>query len=132
MAHTITETQTLITETCCSCGIMFAMPENFKNQRCSDKSLFYCPNGHGQHYTGETSEAKIKRLENQLRIEKEYKEDYRMQRDRIQNELNRHQTRTKNGVCPCCKRSFQNLRRHIESKHPDYGKKRTNNISRHS
>ncbi|MFB3077027.1 MAG: hypothetical protein ACE1Y4_03380 [Lysobacterales bacterium] len=33
-------------------------------------------------------------------------------------------TRIKNrvarGVCPCCNRSFTNLHRHMESKHPNY------------
>lgn len=24
------------------------------------------------------------------------------------------------GVCPCCQRSFQNLKRHMESQHPDF------------
>lgn len=24
------------------------------------------------------------------------------------------------GICPCCNRSFTNLRRHMNSKHPDY------------
>jgi hypothetical protein len=28
--------------------------------------------------------------------------------------------RVGNGVCPCCSRSFTNLKRHIRSKHPDY------------
>ena len=35
-----------------------------------------------------------------------------------------HLTRVKNrvskGVCPCCKRTFENLARHIANKHPDY------------
>jgi hypothetical protein len=28
--------------------------------------------------------------------------------------------RIKNGVCPCCTRSFTNLRRHLQTKHPEY------------
>jgi len=30
--------------------------------------------------------------------------------------------RVKNGVCPCCTRSFENLREHIKTKHPEYEK----------
>jgi len=26
------------------------------------------------------------------------------------------------GVCPCCKRTFTNLARHISGQHPEYGK----------
>tara|TARA_Y100000310_G_scaffold338946_1_gene430083 strand:- start:1163 stop:1354 length:192 start_codon:yes stop_codon:yes gene_type:complete len=29
--------------------------------------------------------------------------------------------RAKAGVCPCCNRTFQNLSRHMETKHPDFG-----------
>jgi hypothetical protein len=35
-----------------------------------------------------------------------------------------HLTRTKkraaSGVCPCCRRSFKQLRRHMQNKHPVY------------
>ena len=30
--------------------------------------------------------------------------------------------RTGNGVCPCCKRSFTNLRRHMNTKHPNFSR----------
>ncbi len=30
--------------------------------------------------------------------------------------------RIKHGVCPCCKRTFQNIAKHIATKHPGYGK----------
>jgi len=32
----------------------------------------------------------------------------------------RIKNRVANGVCPCCKRSFTDLRRHMETKHPKY------------
>jgi len=32
----------------------------------------------------------------------------------------RLQKRVANGVCPCCTRSFANLRRHMETTHPEY------------
>lgn len=28
--------------------------------------------------------------------------------------------RVKNGVCPCCTRSFHNLREHMKTQHPDF------------
>ena len=30
-----------------------------------------------------------------------------------------------NGVCPCCNRSFENLRNHMHTQHPDYGQEKT-------
>jgi hypothetical protein len=42
----------LATETCYSCGVVFGMPEIFKENRLKDHRLFYCPNGHGQYYLG--------------------------------------------------------------------------------
>lgn len=35
-------------------------------------------------------------------------------------ELKRHKARIKNGVCPCCQRSFVALARHMKAKHPEY------------
>jgi hypothetical protein len=118
------ETQTLVTETCINCGVLFAIPQDLKRGLRENHKNFYCPNGHSMFYPGESEAERFARekrdLENKLRIEREYKEDYMQQRDKLQKELSRHKIRTKNGVCPCCKRSFQNLRRHIEAKHPGY------------
>lgn len=40
-----------------------------------------------------------------------------------------HLTRTKkrggHGVCPCCNRTFQQLARHMKSKHPDYAESKS-------
>jgi hypothetical protein len=127
---------TLIIEECCSCGIAFAMPKSFQ-QQCLDRpgvnvgKGFYCPNGHVQWYTG-PSEAK-KQAERAKRAE----EQAAYWRDQMANEQMQHQatkrreraqkaakTRIKNrvskGVCPCCNRSFANLRRHMTTQHPDY------------
>jgi DNA repair exonuclease SbcCD ATPase subunit len=34
----------------------------------------------------------------------------------------RIKNRASNGVCPCCNRTFQNLARHMHTKHPDFAK----------
>ena len=33
----------------------------------------------------------------------------------------RMRERVMNGVCPCCNRTFQNLREHMKSEHADFG-----------
>lgn len=48
-------------EECCNCGMPFAVTTDFKNRRLKDHKSFYCPMGHGQHYTGETEEQNLRR-----------------------------------------------------------------------
>ncbi len=45
----------------------------------------------------------------------------RKQAEKITRSYNRVRERVKNGVCPCCSRTFENLARHMQSKHPDFG-----------
>ena len=48
---------------CYKCHILFAMPD-YLDEQCREErgeKSFYCPNGHGQVYTGEKLETKLKR-----------------------------------------------------------------------
>lgn len=116
-------------ETCCNCGVMFAMTSEFKNERNRDKCTFYCPNGHGQSYVGKTdaqlrkeAEARATAAEDQRRAAE--RELQRVERDLMaaQAEAKRQAKRASAGVCPCCNRSFVQLARHMKSKHPEHGK----------
>jgi hypothetical protein len=49
-------------ETCCECGIIFQIPEDFSEDRQADGKTFYCPNGHGQNYI-DCDDEKIEKLE---------------------------------------------------------------------
>lgn len=44
----------LTTITCSECGIAFGVPEHWRSTKRSDHSTFWCPNGHRQHYPGES------------------------------------------------------------------------------
>lgn len=119
--HIITEAVTLVTEDCCVCGILFAMPEDFRDMltRKTNK-LFYCPNGHSQHYMGLTYEEKLRRAEarathfaDQRDAAERSARAYKGQATKAKKKLERVEA----GVCPECKRSFQNLRRHMENQH---------------
>ena len=111
-------------ETCCACGIPFAIPDYLMDRLRREGGTFYCPNGHGQHYT----ENEVDRL---VRERDDYKRMYQHERgahSSTKNSLRATKaahTRTKNrishGVCPCCNRHFDNLHRHMETKHPEYG-----------
>lgn len=110
-----------VTETCCNCHMQFAMTNAFKTARLADRKEFYCPAGHGQHYTGESEEAKLKReLEraNQM-LESAQSRAQTMQQkhDEVSRAHSRMRHRVFNGVCPCCNRTFENLARHMQSEH---------------
>jgi hypothetical protein len=125
----------MVIEQCCNCGITFAMTAEFKKDRLERRpndQTFYCPRGHAQHYTGESEATKLRRERDRLKQREAYLEDQR----REANERADHQAarargykghaakltkRAKAGVCPCCQRSFENLRRHMEHEHPKFG-----------
>lgn len=114
----------LVSETCCNCGIPFAMPDYLQRQCKENKKNFYCPNGHGQHYT--TSE--IDKLRADVARAKQDGEWWKNRAEVSAKEVITHKgqiTKLKNriskGVCPCCQRTFVNLGRHMHTKHPDFG-----------
>ncbi len=128
---TLTNVTTFEIETCCSCHVQFAMPTELQRARIRDHRDFYCPNGHHQHYVGETEEQKLrKRLERAERRAANAEEDARIERADHQSakrklaaakgQLTKTRNRIAHGVCPCCQRSFANVARHMESQHPDY------------
>jgi DNA-binding XRE family transcriptional regulator len=120
---------------CCHdrCGIAFAVMENQEDFWRQKKTKFYCPYGHSQGFFGNNEadnlrkqlEQKQKWLdqantaaarERDARIAAEAKERaHRSAKTRLKNRLS-------NGICPCCNRTFQNLARHMQGEHPDFGK----------
>lgn len=115
---------------CPTCGITFAMPSNLLRVKREEGGNFYCPNGHVQSYT----KTEVTRLKEQL-AQKEQEllnkqKSLEWERKRVENaervaaaakgEVTKIKNRVGNGVCPCCKRTFQNLLRHMKSKHPKY------------
>lgn len=123
MNITYTEKGTFITETCCNCGIAFGMPQGFRSEKLRNGGSFYCPNGHGQHYT----ETTVRKLERQLASEQSRHDQTKANLRDTKGSLvaekghrTRLKKRIKNGICPCCNRSFTNLKRHMNTKHPEY------------
>ena len=116
---------------CCNCGMSFAMTESFYDRKKKDHEGFYCPEGHGQNFTGKTTEQKLKEQLQREKLERQGAED-RAEKSwqraekaiREKRAFKGHLTRTKNriaaGLCPCCKRNFENLGNHMKSQHPDY------------
>lgn len=119
---------------CCGeCGISFHVPETFISERQQKGGSWYCPNGHSRIFR-ETDVQKLEREKVRLaqRIAQKDDEiqeawDAANQHRRIAAAHKGQVTKLKNraaaGVCPCCNRSFQNLKRHMDGQHPDYAEK---------
>ena len=106
---------------CASCGISFGLTADFIQRRQEDHSDFKCPMGHLNIYLAKTEEEKLRDL---LKLEKESKERaYAREAEALKRlsvtkgALTRTKNRIKNGVCPCCNRTFQNLALHMKTKH---------------
>ena len=128
----ITTTVVIVQESCCHCGAVFGLAEHFMKARRTDGADFFCPNGHCLVYKNGPLERAKRELQHERRWRDQAEADARELRKSkraVQRSLAATRgvvTRTKRriaaGVCPCCKRSFQNLRRHMSCKHPEYGK----------
>lgn len=109
---------------CCECGMAFAMTQDFYERRYFDGKAFCCPAGHAQSF--------ILTKETMLKKDVEY---WQQHAQKLADEANHYRRsaiaqkavktrlikRIKNGVCPCCKRQFVDLTRHMSTKHPEYG-----------
>ena len=99
------------------------MPSEFRQRKLDLGGEFFCPNGHSQHYSKPTCVRLREELDTKQReLTAARCETLNEKNARIasETEMARHKTRMKNGVCPCCKRSFINIKRHIATKHPDF------------
>lgn len=112
---------TLMTEICYSCGVQFAMPQDMRERRLEDHKNFYCPSGHGQHYTGQTEAEKqrerAEHLAGRLTHTQDQLEATERRRRAEKGAKTRILNRVHNGVCPHCNRTFVDLAAHMVSKH---------------
>lgn len=127
---TLTYETTLESTVCGGCGVQFAMPSWLLAQLRAHGETFYCPNGHQQCFR----ESETKKLQKELARERARLDQTRAELTEKNRQLAHTGrrltatqgvvTRTKNrvskGVCPCCKRHFLQLQRHMRSKHPEY------------
>lgn len=124
---TITREIDLQVEDCISCGVTHALPRVMYNEYSRTGGYWCCPNGHRQGWDAKNAKTEadklreqVARLQSSLEYEKNRVESAKRQASAIKGQMTKLENRVKNGVCPCCKRSFANLHRHIASKHPDF------------
>ncbi len=111
------------TLTCGNCGIVFAVFSSWKKRRVEGEGgnrSFYCPNGHARVFTGETSEQRLQReLDVALSAKRFAESRLADEQKRHKHELNRIHKRAHAGVCQYCHRTFQNVARHMKTKHAE-------------
>ncbi len=114
---------------CGECGIVFAISEAKYNRCRQSGEGWYCPNGHSRVFSSsENTELKYKveRLEREVQRSKDYIQEKNHQILQLNYSVRAQKAaktkilnRVKNGVCPCCNRTFANLQNHFKSKHPE-------------
>lgn len=125
--------------TCKQCGVEQAMDEETQRVLRRSSATFFCVHGHQWHYPQGKGEAD--KLRDQIAEERRQRQRAEQRLAEKQDEVNVAQAtatrernrangykghatritkRAKAGVCPCCNRSFENLRRHMDTKHPTF------------
>ena len=106
------------------CGHSILMTRDHYDARREDGKVWFCTVcGVRRAFTGETTLQKLRRERDAaLQREETRKEMCRNLEEALSKERKskaRLKKRVVAGVCPCCTRSFTNLRRHIQTKHPE-------------
>ena len=116
---------------CGTCGVIWGLEATFMKARRDDHEEWQCPNGHSFVFNGPSEEEKLRK---ELERERDRSGRIASQRDqleaslrgeriaksRFKNERDRLKMRVAHGVCPCCNRTFKQLSRHMETKHPEF------------
>lgn len=127
MNETIQTTDGSVTTMVCPvCGAVYALGTKYRNKRIEDGASWYCPNGHSLSFTDSTKK-KLERALAQRDEERRMREaaqadasNARKAQAATRTTLRKLRARVGAGVCPCCTRTFQQLARHMKSKHPHY------------
>jgi len=108
---------------CGECGIQFSVPETWRAEKQRTGASWYCPNGHSRVYRESDAEKARKALaeEKQRHATTLARlNEAELAERKAQTEMKRMKRRAAAGVCPCCNRTFQQLARHMKTKHPNH------------
>lgn len=118
-----TQNTVYVVHTCPTCGVKYALDQDWDGRRRDNGGSWYCPAGHYVAY--KTPE--VTRLRNAL---EDAQREAINARERVEAERRAHaatkgvltkvRRRIGKGVCPSCNRHFENVERHMASKHPEH------------
>jgi len=119
-------TTKLIEIQCGTCGVWHAIPQQMYDTLKAEGGFWHCPNGHQRGWPTGSIRAERDRLKQRVaQLEDEAKEERAariaadMMRAEAEKKLVASKRRALAGVCPCCSRTFQNVQRHMKTKHPN-------------
>ena len=126
--NTVTFNVVLEQVTCRTCGMIYALSEGFIDGARSDPSVRWrCPSMTCSSSTWGFSDSKEDKLRRQLDSARRDAEQARAHRDRVGRKLaaqkgvtTKLKKRIAHGLCPCCRRTFENLQDHMAHLHPEY------------
>lgn len=134
----VTFTEELFVQFCPACTVRFAYPESLRQNRAQTAGDIYCPNGHRLSYAENDADRfrrerdrlaqRVAEKDDEIARQRQFREDAERSATALRGQIIKLKKRTANGVCPCCTRSFVNLKRHIATKHPSFGADETNVI----
>lgn len=112
---------------CGTCGVLHTIPESKYNSCHAEGGFWTCPNGHSRGWekgADQSEMAQLRRERDRLKQQIAQKDDElrsaEASRRAAVGQVTKMRNRVKNGVCPCCNRTFSNLARHMTSKHPEF------------
>lgn len=109
--------------TCCTCGLTFAVPIAWYRKKRETHERFSCPNGCKLEFSAKTELDRMREETKTVQAQLNEERHLRLVRERELEKLNKDkaelESRISRGQCPCCKRTFKHLARHMRSKHPE-------------
>jgi hypothetical protein len=115
---------TLTVCVCDVCGITYAVPQRmYDNARelGQSKITWCCPKGHsGIGFHGLSEAERERRAMERERSRANANGEHALEMERRYAATTKARKRHAAGVCPACKRSFKQIREHMERMHPDY------------
>ena len=113
-----------IVDECGSCGVFFVIPELVYTNHRDHGGYSYCSNGHTWGWKeGRIQTDAMRRERDRLKQDNARLEDEKAAalREAVSAKAQTMQVRRRAaaGVCPCCNRTFQNVQRHMKTKHPN-------------
>lgn len=108
----------------CRCDIWLP-DELYQAAKKSSSISIHCGYGHAGIFSdGPTEEDKLRSERDRLRQRIAQKDDeirdLENRRRAAIGQVTKLKNRVSHGVCPCCNRTFENLQRHMASKHPTF------------
>lgn len=122
---TITKEVQLVTIACGECGGVYAILEKYRSTKHANGGGWTCPYckcswGFFGKTPAEKAQEELTReraRHDQTRADRDHAEACRRAEKAAKTKLKK---RIAAGVCPCCKRTFQDLARHMAGQHPEF------------